>query len=302
VNRLTVHKEVFEQALRSPVVLRPGCKVNLNLAIVGVHPDGYHELDSLFYPLSSPCDILTISRGGKPGLEVACSRTGLADKGNILYAAYDAWSQRMGYAPCLNVYLQKNIPVGGGLGGGSSDAAMFLKWLNDTAKDAGLSQEQLARLARDLGADVPFFLVNHPSRARGRGERLQKVDLDLSGYYHLLICPQVHVSTAWAYGTWDKMLRSAGEEKKSSRILTMHSRAVRKPSSRRHLVLYNDFERVVFPVHPSLYRLKLAMIALRACGCVMSGSGASLVAFFEREQDRERASAYLRARAISFFQ
>ncbi|GAU09833.1 4-diphosphocytidyl-2-C-methyl-D-erythritol kinase [Desulfoplanes formicivorans] len=291
----------FEHATSSPVVLRPGCKVNVNLAIKGVHQDGYHELDSLFVPMSSPCDTLTITRNSNPGLKIVCSIPELAGTGNILHATHAAWSGRVGYTPGLVLYLEKNIPMGGGLGGGSSDAAALLQWLNQTAGKHGLGREELAGLARELGADVPFFLVNHPCRARGRGDRLEPVDIDLAAYHGLIICPQVHVATAWAYKAWDERWASGHREKKSSRILTMYSRADRNPSSRRHLVLYNDFESVVFPAHPSLYRLKLAVIAMGACGCVMSGSGASLVAFFQREQDRERVCTYLRARSVSVF-
>ena len=297
---VTPPEDVFEHALNSPVVLRPGCKVNLNLAITGVHDDGYHELDSLFYPLDSPCDVLTIARGKRPGLELVCSLPELEGEGNILHATHAMWSERVGFVPALSLRLEKNIPMGAGLGGGSSDAAALLGWLNHVAGEHGLDRDELADLARELGSDVPFFLVNRPCRARGRGERLEDVEMDLSAHRPLLICPQVHVSTPWAYRSWDKM-SAAGREKKSPRILTMHTRAVRNPSSRRHLVLYNDFESVVFPVYPSLYRLKLAMFAFRACGCVMSGSGASLVALFEREQDREMACAYLHERAVPFY-
>ena len=289
----------FEHATSSPVVLRPGCKVNVNLAIVGVHEDGYHELDSLFVPMSSPCDTLTITRNTQPGLKIVCPIPELAGTGNILHGAHAAWSGRVGYTPPLVIHLEKNIPMGGGLGGGSSDAAALLLWLNQVAGRQGLARDQLVALARELGADVPFFLVNRPCRARGRGERLDPVDLDLSAYHGVIICPRVHVATSWAYQAWDKQFGPGIREKKSSRILTMYNRAVRNPSSRRHLVLFNDFESVVFPVHPLLYRLKLAVMAMGACGCVMSGSGASLVAFFQREQDREKACTYLRARSIS---
>lgn len=300
MTRVTSLVSAFEQATSSPVVLRPGCKVNVNLAIKGVHEDGYHELDSLFVPMSSPCDTLIITANPDPGLKILCSIPELAGSKNILHAAHAAWSRHVGYTPSLVVQLEKHIPMGGGLGGGSSDAAALLLWLNEVAGRQGLSRDRLMGLARDLGADVPFFLVNRPCRARGRGERLDPVDLDLGAYHGLIICPQVHVATAWAYAAWDQRFKSTIREKKSSRFLTMYTRAVRNPSSRRHLVLFNDFESVVFPVHPLLYRLKLAMMAMGACGCVMSGSGASLVALFQREQDRERACAYLRARSISF--
>ncbi len=292
---------LFLRATRSPVVLQPGCKVNLHLAIKGVHADGYHELDSLFVPLSVPHDTLTITQSETSRLQVTCSLTELQGPNNILHTAWMKWSERVGYVPCLTIHLHKNIPVGGGLGGGSSDAAALLRWLNQTAGAYGLSDHELAELARDIGSDVPFFLCNRPCRARGRGELLEEADLDLACYQVLLICPKIHVASAWAYRQWDELVGLHGVEKKCSRILTTSGLADRQSSSRRHLVLYNDFERVVFPAHPLLYRLKMTMLDRGACGCVMSGSGASLVAFFEGEQDRERVCAYLEAKSIPFF-
>ncbi len=286
-------ENLFTKALSSPVVLRPGCKVNLNLSIEGVHDDGYHELNSLFFPLAAPADILTISSSKKAGLHLACTLSSLQNDNNILYAAYKGWSERVGYHPALDIHLDKHIPMGAGLGGGSSDAAALLTWLNKVAGAHGLSPQELAGLAKDIGADVPFFLLNRPCRARGRGEVLEEVDLHLSAFHVLLLCPRVHIETSWAYHAWDEMVGRPGREKKSSRILTMHGLTVRQTSSRRHLVLYNDFEKIVFPVHPSLYELKLAMMSLGASGCVMSGSGASLLALFEKQQDREQACAYV---------
>ncbi|WP_462323644.1 4-(cytidine 5'-diphospho)-2-C-methyl-D-erythritol kinase [Desulfoplanes sp.] len=284
----------------TPATLRPGCKVNLYLAIKARYADGYHELDTVFYPLASPCDRMVLTLGGEPGLRLDCSLPGLQGENNIITRAYNAWTERSGWKPGVTVHLEKNIPMGGGLGGGSSDAAAFLTWLNTIAGNRGVAQQELARMGCRLGADVPFFLLNKPCRARGRGELLGEIELDLEGYHGLLVCPNVQVPTAWAYKAWDDMPKGEGE-KKFPRILTMHTRPVRYPSSRRHLVLCNDFEKVVFSAYPQLYHLKMAMIAHGAAGCVMSGSGASLFALFDREHERKEACAYLQAQAISYF-
>ena len=285
----------------SPVVLRPGCKVNLYLEIIGRERDGYHELDTLFYPLASPCDELTITSRSASGLDLECSCPALQGEDNILHKAYAAFALATGVSPGLCVHLEKHIPMGGGLGGGSSDAAAFLGYLNALLGKHGLAEARLAALGLDLGADVPFFFRNRPCWAGGRGEKLQDADIDLHQFHALLICPEVHVPTAWAYGAWDEYVTGEQSKKITPRILTRQTRADRCPSSRGHVVCYNDFERVVFPVYPLLYNVKLAMFSCGAGACVMSGSGASLFALFKRECDREKACIYLDASAISYF-
>ena len=285
----------------SPVVLRPGCKVNLYLEIIGQDSDGYHELDTLFYPLASPYDILTITPGNHSGLYIECTRASLRGKDNILHRAYAAFAGRTGFSPGLTVHLDKRIPMGGGLGGGSSDAAVFLRYLNDMSGNQALAESELVQLGCELGADVPFFFRNRPCWAGGRGEKLTDVDVDLDEYFPLLICPDVHVATSWAYRAIDEYVPDRWRKKITPQILTRQTRADRYPSSRRNVLLYNDFERVVFPVYPILYDIKLAMLSCSACGCVMSGSGASLFALFRREGDRESACRYLELSAISYF-
>ena len=290
-----------ESRTDSPVVLRPGCKVNLYLEIVGHERNGYHELDTLFYPLASPCDELSITPRNIPGLDIQCTFSSLQGRNNILHQAYTAFAETTGFAPGLEVHLDKHIPMGGGLGGGSSDAAAFLGYLNGLLGEHGLSEPDLAELGLGLGADIPFFFRNRPCWAGGRGEKLQDADVGLDCYHTLLICPEVHVSTAWAYGAWDDYVSVRQIKKITPRILTRQTRADRNPSSRGHVICYNDFESVVFPVYPILYDVKLAMISYGAGACVMSGSGASLFALFKRECDREKACSYLDASAIPYF-
>lgn len=285
----------------SPVILRPGCKVNLYLEILGHERNGYHELDTLFYPLASPCDELSIMPRSTPGLDIQCALPSLQGKNNILYQAYTAFVARTGFAPGLEVHLTKHIPMGGGLGGGSSDAAALLRYLNALLGEHGLTETALAELGLGLGADIPFFFRNCPCWAGGRGEKLHCADVALDHYHTLLICPEVHVSTAWAYGAWDDYASTREIKKITHRILTRQTRADRNPSSRGHVVCYNDFESVVFPVYPILYDVKLAMISYGAGACVMSGSGASLFALFKREGDREKACRHLDASAIPYF-
>ena len=256
---------------------RAGCKVNLYLDIVGVRVDGYHEIESLFYPLPDPCDELVIEEGGE-GLRLTCSDPSLASGQNILARAYNAFAAATGFAPGLNVHLDKGIPMGAGLGGGSSDAAELLKWLNERAADRGLCPDELAALALGLGADVPFFLANVPAWVTGIGERLEPVTLDLGDYSILVVCPAVHVNTAWAYRRYDEMLGEGLVRPRKE--LTLDFSPIKNLCFTKPPELWNVFEEVVFQKFPELYGIKELILESGPQACVMSGSGSSFVALF----------------------
>ena len=150
-------------------VVVAGCKVNLGLRITGLRDNGYHELDSLFWPLPRPCDRLHINETGTSGIVVHCAAPGIDLERNTLTRAYAALAERVPNLPGLEVKLIKGIPTGAGLGGGSSDAAALLHWLNKRLP-APLNDEELAAIALKVGADTPFFLKNTPCRVRGIGE------------------------------------------------------------------------------------------------------------------------------------
>lgn len=251
-----------------------GCKVNLYLDIIGVRADGYHEIESLFYPLPTPCDTLTLETLDTPGLHLTCSLPTLASAENILVRAYHDFTQATGLRLGLHVHLDKGIPMGAGLGGGSSDAAALLRWLNEQAGDFALPDADLGKLALTLGADVPFFLHNRPAWVTGIGETLTSVNLDLAEYVILVICPDVQVSTRWAYTRWDACPTSR------RKLLTPTSSPITQLAFMKPPGLWNCFEDLVFQEFPSLHGIKKEILAHAPVGCVMSGSGSSLVALF----------------------
>jgi len=273
--------------------LHAGCKVNLYLDIVGVREDGYHEIESLFYPLPLPGDTLEVRLVSGQGLRLSCSLPDLEPSQNILSRAYARFAEATGFAPGVAAHLHKNIPMGAGLGGGSSDAAAFLCWLNAQAGERALSPAELADQALALGADVPFFLQAGPAWVTGIGERLEPVPCDLTGYSLLVICPGVHVDTKWAYRRWDEM-RACGQVR-SRKELTPEMSPIMSLCFTKPPKLWNAFEEVIFQEFPVLYGVKKQILNHAPDACVMSGSGSSFVAIFSSPEDAMRCDAAMRA-------
>ncbi len=285
----------------SPVLLRAGCKINLYLDILGRRADGYHELDTLFYPLPAPFDTLTVSPGTDgSGLRIECERADLCTQDNTLHKAWRLFAEATGYAPDLHVHLEKGIPDGAGLGGGSADAAALLSHLNDGAGPAGLDAGQLNALAARIGADVPFFLRNVPARATGIGEHLVPHDVNLAGFTLVLACPPEHVSTPWAFSAWDREHTAMEAPTATPDRLTSSVHTYTRPSSRA-LWLFNSFESVVFAAFPKLRAYKGSLIRHGSAAAVMSGSGASLFALYRETEKALKASAALREMGVQTF-
>lgn len=278
-------------------------KINLFLRILSRRADGFHELDTLFLPLDQPCDLLELAPGAPgSGLTLTCSDPELEGPNNLLAKAYRAFAQATGRAPDLRLHLTKNIPCGAGLGGGSSDAASLLRHLNENAGDAALPPERLAALAARLGADVPFFLLDGPARARGIGDRLTPAAPDLTGLTLVLVCPPVRVPTAWAYGRFDEA-SAQGRTPWAPGFLTRNPMGTKNPSSLLPLTLLNDFEDAVFPAFPEIRQAKETLLAAGAAGAAMSGSGASVFALFrQREQALEVAGTLTRGQTRTYVQ
>lgn len=255
--------------------LAASCKINLYLHITGLLPGGYHSLDTLFFPLAEPHDVLDVTLdSGCSGLELTCSNPALKGDDNLIAQAWRAFGERTGYSPPMKVHLTKNIPAGAGLGGGSSDAAAILLLLNDLAEDRALPSAELHELAASLGADVPFFLLNHPAKALGIGDQLTPVDVDMRGLTLLLACPDEHVPTGWAYKAWDELHPDGGAS------LTRPKHAGKGPFCPADMGLANDFEQVVLPAFPRLERVKRELIESGAVKAVMSGSGAAIFGLY----------------------
>lgn len=271
------------------IALSCGCKINLGLRILSRLPNGYHELETLFYPLAWPADQLLISK--QPGnyaareIVIHCDHPAINREDNLLVRVWHALEAETGCCPAgLVITLRKHIPVGAGLGGGSSDAACLLAWLNKNSQRP-LPQSSLAALAATLGADVPFFLYNRPCLASGIGEQLQPVPFAGQGCYLVLVYPGMVIATPWAFAAWD-----------AENSLTKARPAARKTCSKalEFACPENDLERPVFASFPELAKVKAELLALGAVSAGMSGSGSSLYGIFARRQAACAAAVSLR--------
>lgn len=284
--------------------LRVGCKINLTLRITGVRPDGWHELDTVFVPLREPFDTLRLSPGGGAGLTLGCDVPGIDPADNTLTKAYRLFAEASGFRPAVKATLEKGIPHGAGLGGGSADAAALLGWLNAIAP-APLPVSDLAALAARIGADVPFFLYNVPCRASGIGERLAPCpawleESGVGGASLVLLCPAERVSTPWAYGAWDRWAKSRPVPLTEGRNEAINH-ASQNPSAGRASIrwLENSFEPPVFEVFPRLRRLRERLLREGAFAAVMSGSGSSLFGLFRRAEDARRVAEGFREKDVA---
>jgi 4-diphosphocytidyl-2-C-methyl-D-erythritol kinase len=276
----------------SSTTLHSGCKVNIFLEIRELRNDGYHNLRTLFFPLPEPHDTMVITAGQQgASLSLTCLGRKIDNDDNILLRAYKLFSQRTGLTPDLEIRLTKRIPIGAGLGGGSSNAAAFLLFLNRLATAISLNDVDLHSLAATVGADVPFFLTNRPAWAEGIGDILRPADISLAGFYSVLVCPEIQISTAWAYRAWDET-QTILSPRRPSQLTACGLQDILTTCP--NAFFYNSFEQVVFPAYPHLRKIKERLLEHGAAGAVLSGSGASIIAIFRDPRDQERASRWIK--------
>jgi 4-diphosphocytidyl-2-C-methyl-D-erythritol kinase len=248
----------------------PNAKINLGLNVISQRADGYHNIETVFYPINL-CDALEIVPAGDP--KTALVLSGISVNGNpednLVMKAFHLLKKDYDL-PEITIYLRKNIPSGAGLGGGSSDAAYMLKLLNDFAA-LNLSFEQLEKYAASIGADCPFFIRNKPVFAEGTGNIFTPINLSLQGYYLVLIKPDIHVSTKEAY--------SCIEPKRSDFPLI---ETIQLPICEWKHRLVNDFEIGVFDRYPEIETIKRELYKRGAIYASMSGSGSSIFGIFEK--------------------
>lgn len=262
-------------------VLKTGCKVNLYLEVLGLRDDGYHEIVSLFIPISNPSDQILIRRKEDySGLSLKCSVPELEGKNNILDRAYLRFGRLSGFWPGLDVYLKKNIPRGAGLGGGSSNAAAFLNYLNIEADKKGLAlnESQVLNIAQELGSDIPFFLNNEPAWVLGKGEQVCPISLDWEGIYILVINSGLEIDTGLAYRELDENRKNTGGYTLNHSLLTRERLKIREIMPMKGLFLINCFEEIIYKKYPNLYLMKIDLLKKGASGVVLSGTGSSQVA------------------------
>ena len=247
----------------------PNAKLNLGLNIVSKRPDGYHNLETVFYPIPVQ-DALEIV----PAEQFSFAQTGIPVDGtaeqNLVVKAYRLLQERFPLPP-LSIHLLKAIPFGAGLGGGSSDAAYMLKLLNEHCQ-LGLSADELEQEAARLGADCAFFVRNQPVFATGIGNLFEPIELSLSGYHLCLVKPDVAVSTREAY--------AAIQPQQPAESL---KEIIREPVAHWHDRMINDFEASVFPQFPQIQAIKEQLYTEGALYASMTGSGSSVFGLFAEE-------------------
>lgn len=255
----------------------PNCKINIGLFITRKREDGYHDLETVFYPVtehkSAPLnDVLEVVPAvAQPQLHLSGLGVSGNTSDNLVWKAYQLLKELYGdKVPALDVYLHKVIPMGAGLGGGSADGAFMLRLLNDYCNLA-LSAQQLAEYALQLGSDCPFFIYNTPQYAAGRGEHMTPVQVDLSGYEIRVVCAGVHVSTREAFA------------RMTPRVAPFDLRGISElPVSEWRHHISNDFEASVFSIYPELAAIKQQMYEQGAVYASMTGTGSAIYGLFER--------------------
>jgi 4-diphosphocytidyl-2-C-methyl-D-erythritol kinase len=249
------------------MIVFPNAKINIGLNIIARRPDGYHDLETVFYPVKIN-DVLEVVEADKLSFE----SSGLDIPGrledNLCIKGYHLLKKDHDLPP-VKIHLHKNIPIGAGLGGGSADAAFFIKLMNDKF-GLGLSLESMEDYARVLGADCAFFIRSKPVFAFEKGDELEPINLDLSAYKIVLVMPDEHVSTAEAY-------RGVKPASVSESLYDL----IKTPLAAWRGHIKNDFENHIFRDHPVIRGVKAELYEYGALYASMSGSGASVFGIFE---------------------
>ena len=254
------------------MLTRPIAKINLGLNVVEKRPDGYHNLETVFYPVQIEDALEVYPMDPEFPSEYDCDLkvTNITIDGdeqrNLVVRAYNLLKADFPTLPRIHVHLYKGIPTQAGMGGGSSDCGFMITLLNQMF-NLGLTDQQMIDYAARLGADCAFFILNRPCYAEGIGEKLQPIDLDLKGWYLSLVRPDIPVSTREAFA----LIKPHHPEVNCREV-------VKQPVESWRGALVNDFEGSVFAVHPELGAVKDRLYELGATYAAMSGSGSTLFA------------------------
>jgi 4-diphosphocytidyl-2-C-methyl-D-erythritol kinase len=260
------------------LVLFPNCKINLGLRVTGKRPDGYHDLETIFFPLPlrDAAEITTVSaKQENDGFRLTATGTEIPGDitSNLCTKAWQLIKKDFPGLPVVRMHLHKAIPIGGGLGGGSSDGAFTLILLNEELK-LNLTTEKLLSYALQLGSDCPFFIINKPCYATGRGEIMEEINIDLSGHHFVIINPGIHVSTREAFS--DVVI----SEKANPSLKEI----IAQPLSSWKHSLVNEFEGPVFRKHPELKVIKDKLYESGAAYASMTGTGSCLYGIFHNSK------------------
>lgn len=258
------------------MILFPNCKINLGLNVLQKRKDGYHNIETVFFPLPFYDILEAVTSDAK----TTFTNTGISSgeaANNLCIKAYELLKKDYPQLPEVKLHLHKTIPVGAGLGGGSADAAFTLLLFNQKYQLA-IPQQKLFEFALQLGSDCPFFLLNKPVLATGRGELMQEINLSLSGYRILIVNPGIHFSTKELF----KEIRPTLPEKNISEI-------IQQPLETWKNDLVNDFEKIVFSKYPSLQKIKEKLYAHKAIYASMTGTGSTVFGIFNLDEKTDLA-------------
>lgn len=261
------------------MIIFPIAKVNLGLNVVERRPDGYHNLQTVFYPvgIQDALEIFPMAEDFPSEVDCDIKVSNIPIEGdeqrNLVVRAYQLLKQDFPNLPRLHVHLYKGIPTQAGMGGGSSDASAMLRLLN-TSFQLNLSDEKLISYASILGADCAIFILNRTAYAEGIGEKLYPMDVDLSGWYMAVVRPDIPVPTKEAFARIKPHF-----PQKCCRDIVMQPVETWKEE------LVNDFEESVFALHPELAAIKERLYQLGATYAAMSGSGSALFGLFRQPID-----------------
>jgi len=252
----------------------PVAKINLGLNVVSRRPDGYHNLETVFYPvpIRDALEVLPMDESFPSDVDCDLKVTNIPVDGdeqrNLVVRAYNLLKQDFPRMPRVHAHLYKSIPTQAGMGGGSSDCAYMIRMLNEMCS-LGLTDQQMIDYAARLGADCPFFILSRPAYAEGIGERLEPISLDLAGWYLAVVRPAIPVSTKEAFS-----LITPQSPTKNCRDIVM------QPVETWRKELANDFEKSVFALHPEIGHIKEQLYDMGATYAAMSGSGSALFGLF----------------------
>lgn len=257
------------------MIIFPNCKINLGLNILRKRSDGYHDLETIFYPLPLH-DVLEIITLPGEGSSLSFSTSGSIIEGtkdsNLCIKAYDLIKRNHPALSPAKIHLHKAIPTGAGLGGGSADAAFTLKLLNEKF-GLQLTIHQLIDYALQLGSDCPFFIINKPASAEGRGEIMEPVALDLSAYKFIIVNPGIHINTAKAFSGITPVLPTKSLNKIIQQAVVTWKNE-----------LVNDFEKSIFLQYPEIEAIKNKLYEKGAVYASMSGSGSTVYGIFKKDE------------------
>jgi 4-diphosphocytidyl-2-C-methyl-D-erythritol kinase len=259
----------------------PHCKINLGLSILEKRKDGFHNLETVFYPVSLE-DMIEILPHPNTAKEVIFTSSGIEvpgnDADNLCVKAYQLLKKDFPNLPPIKMHLHKVIPMGAGLGGGSSDATAVVKMINQLFS-LQLHEDSLLQYTAQLGSDCPFFLYHQASHATGRGEILSPLKLSLNQYQIVLVHPPISISTAWAF----QQIQPCSKNKKIIEI-------IQQPIATWKHELINDFEAPILAAHSIMQDIKLELYEKGAIYASMSGSGSSFFGIFEKTNSNPKFS------------